>query len=224
MLCNFQNEASRFIIDPVKDDIASGNVQAAWGGMNYCLNAPLDHLYGVPDSVKERHVPEVLFGWREIREQPSWKAMAAIENETERIEAFFKMMQEASTFEQQSQMALAAYGVVPTDVLAPTMRFMLGSGIYSKYQFALWFGWRSMTQVNFFGRSRDCTIADGLYNQYRKAAFLSTLLHFDQNTADELANTNLYLFAGQNNIVRNGNCLFGSDAILDEQLIFGDEE
>ena len=223
-LRNAQSEASGFIINPAKDATAIAKVRMAWDDLNDCLNAQLDQLYGAPDSVRERCLPVTLFGWREIREQPSWKALESIEDESERIEAFFKMMQEASTFEQQSQIALASYRVIPCCILAPTMRFMLGSGQYSKYQFALWFGWRSMMQVNYFGLSRDSTIADGLYNQYRKAAFLATLLHFDQNTADELANTNLLLFASYSNIVRNGSCIVGSDAILDEELIFGDDD
>lgn len=162
--------------------------------------------------------------WKEEQYEPYWQRILSLDDGDKQINQFFDAIQNAATFDQQCRMALCGIMFLSPYAVLPIARTLLGSSKYSPHLFVLWFGWRSATQITYYGRSRDSIIADELFNLYRRKAFTTVLYYADQHPEDKLASFMLTPLLGLPNIVRNGECLFGNDANIDYDSLFGSEE
>lgn len=166
----------------------------------------------------------LMYDWRELLESETWRPIAqavAMENEEELSKSWPRILIEEKDIDMQCQLALCAANELPVELADPAMRYLMEQGRYSKHLFTLWFGWRTKVQVGYYGRSRDSVIADALYNMYRVRIFRTVLAYLDEHPDDLMAKWQLVYICDQDNIVRNGECIYGSDVNLDEDLIFG---
>ncbi len=134
---------------------------------------------------------------------------------------FFDALQQAPDYSAQCALALGCVTSVASEFTLPAIQALLESGRYSEYNFILWLGWRSAMQYFYFGQSRDSRIADEYYNIQRKNAFLSTLDHLWDKPDDFCARLILEWLCSTGNIVRNGSNVYGTDAPLDYDMVFG---
>lgn len=185
------------------------------------LNATLIEIMPDNQETGTEKVYETLLGWHQLLTSERWKAVTATEKGCE--ERFIKLLQSASTFDEQCQWALCGAKEFESDKAMAVMRALLRSGHYGEHLFALWFGWRTLTQIHYYGRSRDSVIADALYNEYRHMAFLTTLRYVDQHMDDNHALWQLTYLCEQDNINRNGSSLLGNDANIEYEIVFGED-
>lgn len=182
----------------------------------------IDSLYVMtwkrPDDEMYEAAVEAWTAWREQPDSTFWEGLG--EDEEEAIRLFSAAYEQAKTFDEKYALAMGAVRKLPDFIPLTAMRRLLESGEYSPCLPYLWLGWRSLLQVTYYGRSRDSDLADDLFNEYRKMAFLTILKYADQHPEDEQAKFQLFFIASYNNIVRNGSCLFGHDGNLEEMSIF----
>lgn len=190
------------------------------------INAVISHLESSPlfnpasAKAQENAVTEQL-SWHDYQESDYCKFISTVTDKDSLTVLFFDAVMGSDSFEEQCMIALNSVGKVPGEVVLPTMRELLMSGHYSKFEFLMWLGWRSAEQYFFFGPSRDAQIADELYNICRRNAFAATLRYCDNHPKDRTAMMILELFCSTGNIVRNGSYDFGNDAVPDYHLVFG---
>lgn len=174
------------------------------------------------DESKLYETMDLIKSWKSPKEE--WRTILTCENQDETFAKFVAMMDSAESFDDQCKMALWA-GKYIYDARVTTMMYtLLQSENYSESLFALWFAWRSLAQISYYGRSRDSVIADPLFNQGRRSAFLTVLRHLDQHPDDVEAVWQLAILCQQSNIVRSGSCIYGNDANLDVMYVYDDEE
>lgn len=187
----------------------------------------LNSLYGRFErnfDVRNEKEMEALFSsmdnWKKQKTLSSWER---VESARDKEKAFLDAVQEAQSFEEQCAISLAAVKTVSDVVVLPVMRTLLASGKYSRYEYALWRGWRCRCQIFHFGRSRDSVLADELFNEYRMKAYLACMEKLMQVPEDKLACLNMGLILESYNTIRNGDCIFGNDANLDDMDMFSSD-
>lgn len=86
---------------------------------------------------------------------------------------------------------------------------------YSPFLFDVWLKWRALKQTNYFGSSRDSEIPNHYYNGYRKLCYQTIVHHYAQHLDDLHAKKQAVLLFGTNNVIRNGEYIFGNSAVLE---------
>lgn len=230
----FNEDAKIAIVQAQKDldkfflDISQGNgenlsIPESWLICDSLLNSQFDaimpqDLLQEVDSIGTATKSD----WKIIKDADSWHYIQYSPNDSAKIEAYFNLLNNASCFDEQCQLALCGGRIIPEYVALPVMSELLQCGKFSRYLFVLWDGWRCLMQTEYFGRSRDSVIADELYDIMRKKVFLTTLHYADQCPNDTMALYNLMMLTITPCIIRNGNCFFGNDANLTVWELFGE--
>ena len=174
------------------------------------------------DSVEFEKISDQIFDWREYAQNEDFVRLCNIEDERAKAIEFLNLIGSADNFKSQCAYALCA--VMADAIVEPVPLIVLdklvNSGHYSEYQYQTWLGWRSLAQINCYGRSRDSDIADQWYNQIRKSAMLANLAYMDAHPDDLVARLNFLLTSIRSNIIRNGSFIMGSDVSLDFYEVF----
>ena len=99
------------------------------------------------------------------------------------------------------------------------------SGNYSPILHRIWITWRAISQGLYFGSSRDSSIPNQYYNEYRKMCYVSCLKRIERHPDDIYAMNCAAAIGGRTNMNRFGQNYFGNEAMMNRfgQNYFGNE-
>ncbi len=94
-------------------------------------------------------------------------------------------------------------------------RALMESGNYSPILNRIWLTWRAITQSEYFGDSRDSSIPNQYYNEYRKMCYISCLKRIESHPSDVYAMNCAAALGGFTNMNRLGQNYFGNNAMIE---------
>jgi len=107
---------------------------------------------------------------------------------------------------------------------------LLESGKYSPLLNRMWIAWRALCQADYFGLSRDSSIPNNMYNEYRRKCYLACLKWIENNPEDVFAMNCALSLAGSPNVNRFGSNIAGNEAMMElynmmpERLNYDEDE
>ncbi len=96
---------------------------------------------------------------------------------------------------------------------------LMQSGNYSPILHRVWITWRAINQGMFFGNSRDSSIPNHYYNEYRKMCYVSCLKHIESHPDDIYAMNGAAAIGGRTNMNRFGQNYFGNEAMIESAIM-----
>lgn len=186
--------------------------------MNPVLNSMFAQIPNKFDVEEEDSLYALSEEWRNDSTSAGWKM---VEDSKDRSAAFLHAVLQARSYKEQCALCMLAINTVPDSIVLAIMQELLSKGKYCEFAYTFWKGWRSRCQLYYFGHSRDSKLADELFNIYRKKSFIACLDQLMKKPTDKLASWNLNMFLTTFNTIRNGSCIYGNDANLEDVEIFG---
>ena len=105
---------------------------------------------------------------------------------------------------------------------------LMKSGNYSPVLNNIWIAWRALCQEIFFGSSRDSSIPNNYYNEYRKMCYTACLKRIESHPDDIYAMNCAAALGGRTNMNRFGQNYFGNEAMIEMATMlpkrFGDDQ
>jgi hypothetical protein len=98
-------------------------------------------------------------------------------------------------------------------------RALMESGNYSPILHRIWITWRAISQRLYFGSSRDSSIPNHYYNEYRKMCYVSCLKHIKSHPDDIYAMNCAAAIGGRTNMNRFGQNYFGNEAMIESFMM-----
>ena len=98
-------------------------------------------------------------------------------------------------------------------------RALMESGNYSPLLHHIWMTWRAIAQGMDFGNSRDSSIPNQYYNEYRKMCYVSCLKHIEKHPDDICAMNWAAAIGGRTNMNRFGQNKFGNEAMIERAMM-----
>lgn len=96
---------------------------------------------------------------------------------------------------------------------------LMDSGQYNPDLHRIWITWRALCQGLKFGSSRDSSIPNDYYNEYRKKCYVTCLRYIEQHPDDVYAMNCAAALGGRTNLNRFGQNYFGNEAMIEEALL-----
>ena len=96
---------------------------------------------------------------------------------------------------------------------------LMESGNYSPILHRIWITWRAISQGLYFGSSRDSSIPNQYYNEYRKMCYVSCLKRIDRHPDDIYAMNCAAAIGGRTNMNRFGQNYFGNEAMIERAMM-----
>ena len=96
---------------------------------------------------------------------------------------------------------------------------LMESGNYSPILHRIWITWRAISQGLYFGSSRDSSISNQYYNEYRKMCYVSCLKHIKSHPDDIYAMNCAAAIGGRTNMNRFGQNYFGNEAMIESFMM-----
>ena len=103
--------------------------------------------------------------------------------------------------------------------IAAVGRALMESGNYSPILHRIWITWRAINQGLYFGSSRDSSIPNQYYNEYRKMCYVSCLKRIDSHPDDTYAMNCAAAIGGRTNMNRFGQNYFGNEAMIERAMM-----
>jgi len=98
-------------------------------------------------------------------------------------------------------------------------RALMESGNYSPILHRIWITWRAINQGLYFGSSRDSSIPNQYYNEYRKMCYVSCLKRIENHPDDIYAMNCAAAIGGRTNMNRFGQNYFGNEAMIERAMM-----
>ena len=98
-------------------------------------------------------------------------------------------------------------------------RALMESGNYSPILHRIWITWRTIIQGLYFGSSRDSSIPNHYYNEYRKMCYVSCLKRIERHPDDIYAMNCAAAIGGRTNMNRFGQNYFGNEAMIERAMM-----
>lgn len=98
-------------------------------------------------------------------------------------------------------------------------RALMESGNYSPILHRIWITWRAINQGLYFGSSRDSSIPNQYYNEYRKMCYVSCLKRIESHPDDIYAMNCAAAIGGRTNMNRFGQNYFGNEAMIERAMM-----
>ena len=98
-------------------------------------------------------------------------------------------------------------------------RALMESGNYSPILHRIWITWRAISQGLYFGSSRDSSIPNQYYNEYRKMCYVSCLKRIEKHPEDVYAMNCAAAIGGRTNMNRFGQNCFGNEAMIERAMM-----
>ena len=92
---------------------------------------------------------------------------------------------------------------------------LMRSGKYSPLLGRIWLTWRALCQSIHFGLSRDSSIPNHYYNEFRKMVYIACLRRIERHPDDIYAIHCAYSTGGRINLLRYGESDMGNDALME---------
>ena len=96
---------------------------------------------------------------------------------------------------------------------------LMKSGNYSPILHRIWITWRAINQGLYFGSSRDSSIPNQYYNEYRKMCYVSCLKRIERHPNDIYAMNCAAAIGGRTNMNRFGQNYFGNEAMIERAMM-----
>ena len=96
---------------------------------------------------------------------------------------------------------------------------LMESGNYSPILHRIWITWRAISQGLYFGSSRDSSIPNQYYNEYRKMCYVSCLKRIERHPDDIYAMNCAAAIGGRTNMNRFGQNYFGNEAMIESAMM-----
>ena len=96
---------------------------------------------------------------------------------------------------------------------------LMESGNYSPILHRIWITWRAISQGLYFGSSRDSSIPNQYYNEYRKMCYVSCLKRIEKHPKDVYAMNCAAAIGGRTNMNRFGQNYFGNEAMIESAIM-----
>ena len=96
---------------------------------------------------------------------------------------------------------------------------LMESGNYSPILHRIWITWRAISQGLYFGSSRDSSISNQYYNEYRKMCYVSCLKRIERHPDDIYAMNCAAAIGGRTNMNRFGQNYFGNEAMIERAMM-----
>ena len=96
---------------------------------------------------------------------------------------------------------------------------LMESGNYSPILHRIWITWRAISQGLYFGSSRDSSIPNQYYNEYRKMCYVSCLKRIERCPDDIYAMNCAAAIGGRTNMNRFGQNFFGNEAMIERAMM-----
>ena len=96
---------------------------------------------------------------------------------------------------------------------------LMESGNYSPILHRIWITWRAISQGLYFGSSRDSSIPNQYYNEYRKMCYVSCLTRIERHPDDIFAMNCAAAIGGRTNMNRFGQNYFGNEAMIERAMM-----
>lgn len=108
---------------------------------------------------------------------------------------------------------------VENDWLVGVGMALMKSGKYSPILHRVWVTWRAICQSMFFGASRDSSIPNNFYNEFRKMCYVSCLKRIEEHPNDVYAMNCAAALGGRTNMNRFGQNYFGNEAMIESAMM-----
>ena len=96
---------------------------------------------------------------------------------------------------------------------------LMKSGKYSPILHRIWITWRAICQGLYFGSSRDSSIPNDFYNEYRKMCYTTCLNRIARHPDDIYAMNCAAAIGGRTNMNRFGQNYFGNEAMIERAMM-----
>ena len=96
---------------------------------------------------------------------------------------------------------------------------LMESGNYSPILHRIWITWRAISQGLYFGSSRDSSIPNQYYNEYRNMCYVSCLKRIERHPDDIFAMNCAAAIGGRTNMNRFGQNYFGNEAMIERAMM-----
>ena len=96
---------------------------------------------------------------------------------------------------------------------------LMSSGKYSPLLHRIWITWRAIFQGLYFGYSRDSSIPNHYYNEYRKKCYTTSLDRIARHPDDVYAMNCAAAIGGRTNMNRFGQNYLGNEAMVEQMMM-----
>lgn len=153
-------------------------------------------------------------------------------NEDNQVKVMLNELASCHDFDEQCSLwfnwANCKKSVTDEDWIVAVGCALMRSGNYNPMLNHIWIAWRAICQGTFFGSSRDSSIPNYYYNEYRKMCYTACLKRIESHPDDVYAMNCAASLAGRTNMNRFGQNYFGNEAMTEMFTIlpnrFSDDE
>ena len=144
-------------------------------------------------------------------------------DEDEQAEIMLGEMASCKTFDEQCSLwcnwANYKKSSIDDEWIAIVGCALMKSGKYSFLLNNIWISWRAICQCLYFGGSRDSSIPNDFYNEYRKMCYTTCLNRIARHPDDVYAMNCAAASGGRSNLNRFGRNLIGNEAMIEMALM-----
>lgn len=109
--------------------------------------------------------------------------------------------------------------VIEDDWLIGVGMALMKSGNYSPVLHRVWVTWRALCQSHFYGSSRDSSIPNDFYNEFRKMCYVTCLRQIEKHPDNIFAMNCAAALGGRTNMNRFGQNYFGNEAMIESVIM-----
>ena len=140
-------------------------------------------------------------------------------DEENQLKVMLKELNSCKTFDEQCSLwrnwANCEKSVMEDEWLTAVGDRLMRSGNYSPLLGRIWLTWRALCQSTHFGMSRDSSIPNHYYNEYRRMCYISCLKRIERHPNDVFAIHCAYSTGGRINLLRFGESMMGNDVLME---------
>ena len=144
-------------------------------------------------------------------------------SEDDQIQVMLGELATCSNFDEQCSLwrnwANCDKSGIDDEWLLAVGRALMESGNYSPILHRIWITWRAINQGLYFGSSRDSSIPNQYYNEYRKMCYVSCLKRIEKHPEDVYAMNCAAAIGGRTNMNRFGQNYFGNEAMIERAMM-----
>ena len=144
-------------------------------------------------------------------------------NEDDQVKVMLGELATCQNFDEQCSLwrnwANCDKSSIDDEWIAAVGRALMESGSYSPILHRIWITWRAINQGLYFGSSRDSSIPNQYYNEYRKMCYVSCLKRIESHPYDIYAMNCAAAIGGRTNMNRFGQNYFGNEAMIESGMM-----
>ena len=144
-------------------------------------------------------------------------------SDDERLKVILGELSTCQNFDEQCSLwrnwANCEESTIENEWVIAVGKTLMDSGNYSPLLHRIWITWRALCQGTCYGTSRDSTIPNHYYNEYRKKCYVTCLKRIERHPHDVYAMNCAATIGGRTNINRFGQNSFGNEAMIEGAIM-----